>query len=51
LALLLWAAAGLAWLAGTVQIAVAIVFIILLNAVFAFFQEVQAERVSVDTDV
>ncbi|MBO0702251.1 MAG: cation-transporting P-type ATPase, partial [Candidatus Dormibacteraeota bacterium] len=44
LALLLWAASGLAWLAGTVQVAIAIVAVILLNAVFAFFQEVQAER-------
>jgi calcium-translocating P-type ATPase len=44
LALLLWAAAGLAWLAGIVAVAVAIVIVILLNAVFAFFQEMQAER-------
>ena len=40
LALQLWAAAGLAWLAGTVPVAIAIVVIIVLNAVFAFFQEV-----------
>jgi calcium-translocating P-type ATPase len=44
LALLLWAAAVLAWLAGTVQVAVAIVAVIVLNAVFAFVQELQAER-------
>jgi magnesium-transporting ATPase (P-type) len=44
LALLLWAAAGLAWLASTVPVAIAIVVIIVLNAIFAFFQEVQAER-------
>ena len=44
LALLLWAAAGLAWLAGIGAVAVAIVVVIILNAVFAFFQEVQAER-------
>ena len=44
LALLLWAAAGLAWLAGIVAVAIAIVVVIVLNAVFAFFQEVQAER-------
>ncbi|HEY1347757.1 MAG TPA: HAD-IC family P-type ATPase, partial [Streptosporangiaceae bacterium] len=44
LALLLWAAAGLAWLAGIVAVAVAIVIVILLNALFAFLQEMQAER-------
>ena len=44
LALLLWAAAGLAWLAGIGAVALAIVVVIILNAVFAFFQEVQAER-------
>jgi magnesium-transporting ATPase (P-type) len=44
LALLLWTAAGLAWLASTVPVAIAIVVIIVLNAIFAFFQEVQAER-------
>ncbi len=44
LALLLWAAAGLAWLAGIVPVAVAIVIVIFVNAVFAFVQELQAER-------
>src|SRR6516162_6398184 len=44
LALLLWAAAGLAWLAGIGAVAIAIVVVIIVNAVFAFFQEVQAER-------
>jgi calcium-translocating P-type ATPase len=44
LALLLWAAAGLAWLAGTPVLAGAICGVILLNAVFALFQERQAER-------
>jgi calcium-translocating P-type ATPase len=44
LALLLWAAALLAWLAGIVAVALAIVGVIILNAVFAFFQELQAER-------
>ena len=44
LALLLWAAAGLAWLAGIVAVAVAIVIVIFLNALFAFVQEMQAER-------
>jgi calcium-translocating P-type ATPase len=44
LALLLWAAAGLSWLAGTVPVAIAILIVIVLNAVFAFAQELQAER-------
>ena len=44
LALLLWAAAALAWIAGILPIALAIVFVILLNAGFAFVQERQAER-------
>ncbi len=44
LALLLWAAAGLAWIAGIVEVAIAILVVILLNAVFAFVQERQAER-------
>ena len=44
LALLLWAAAGLAWIAGIIAVAVAIVIVIVVNAVFAFIQELQAER-------
>ncbi|HKS49860.1 MAG TPA: cation-transporting P-type ATPase [Amycolatopsis sp.] len=44
LALLLWAAAGLAWLVGIVPVAIAIVVVIALNAAFAFAQESQAER-------
>ena len=44
LALVLWAAGGLAWWAGIVQVAIAIVIVIVLNALFAFAQEVQAER-------
>lgn len=44
LALLLWAAAGLAWIAGIVAVAVAIVIVIVVNAAFAFIQEIQAER-------
>lgn len=44
LALLLWAAALLAWIAGIGAIAIAIVAVIVLNAAFAFFQEQQAER-------
>ncbi|MFI5037349.1 MAG: HAD-IC family P-type ATPase, partial [Solirubrobacterales bacterium] len=44
LALLLWAAAALAWLAGIAAVAIAIVVVIVINAVFAFIQEAQAER-------
>ena len=44
LALLLVAAAGLAWVAGIVAVALAIVAVILINAGFAFVQEMQAER-------
>ncbi|HET9648443.1 MAG TPA: cation-transporting P-type ATPase [Microlunatus sp.] len=44
LAVLLWVAAGLALLAGQPPLAVAIVFIIVLNAVFAFAQELRADR-------
>lgn len=44
LALLLWVAAGLAWLGRIPQVAIAIVVVIVLNAVFAFFQELQAEH-------
>lgn len=44
LALLLWAAAALALVGGIPALAVAIVAVIVLNAVFAFMQEMQAER-------
>ena len=44
LALLLWAAAVLAWIAGIVPVAIAIVVVIVVNAAFAFAQELQAER-------
>jgi calcium-translocating P-type ATPase len=44
LALLLWAAAALAWIAGTPVLAAAICGVILLNAAFALLQERQAER-------
>jgi len=44
LAILLWAAAGLALVAGIGAIAVAIVVVIVINAAFAFAQEMQAER-------
>ena len=44
LALLLWVAAVLALVAGIAALAAAIVAVIVLNAVFAFAQELQAER-------
>jgi magnesium-transporting ATPase (P-type) len=44
LALLLAAAAVLAWVSGTPKLGIAIIAVILLNAGFAFAQEVQAER-------
>jgi calcium-translocating P-type ATPase len=44
LALLLWLAAGLAQLAGTTPLMVAIVVVIWVNALFAFVQERHAER-------
>lgn len=44
LALLLWLGAVLAAAAGIIEIAVAIVIVIVLNAVFAYLQERQAER-------
>ncbi len=44
LALLLWVAAALALIAGIGALAAAIVAVIVLNAAFAFVQELQAER-------
>lgn len=44
LAILLAVAAILAWIGGTAALSVAIVAVILLNAGFAFVQEMQAER-------
>jgi magnesium-transporting ATPase (P-type) len=44
LALLLWVAAGLALQAGMPALAIAIVTIVLLNGVFAFWQEYRADR-------
>jgi calcium-translocating P-type ATPase len=44
LALVLAVAAVLAWASGTPALAVAIAAVIALNAAFAFFQEVQAEK-------
>jgi magnesium-transporting ATPase (P-type) len=43
-ALLLWVAAGLAFATGTPQLGVAIILVILINALFSFFQEYRAER-------
>ena len=43
-ALMLWAAAGLALLAGMPQLAVAIVIVILLNGIFSIVQEGRADR-------
>src|SRR5215467_12218685 len=44
LALLLMLAAVLAWVSGAPRLGIAIVAVIVLNAVFAFAQEMQAER-------
>ncbi|MEV6874614.1 cation-transporting P-type ATPase [Amycolatopsis sp. NPDC051128] len=44
LALLLGVAGGLAWVAGTTNLAIAIAGVILLNGLLAFFQEQQAEK-------
>ena len=44
LALLLWLAAALSLAVGSQTIAVAVVLVIVLNAAFAFLQELQAER-------
>jgi calcium-translocating P-type ATPase len=43
-ALLLWAAAGLAFIGGMPQLAVAIAVVVVLNGVFAFVQEYRADR-------
>jgi magnesium-transporting ATPase (P-type) len=43
-ALMLWVAAGLAWLAGLGTLAVAIAAVVVLNAVFSFVQERRADR-------
>jgi magnesium-transporting ATPase (P-type) len=44
LALLLWVASGLAWIAGTPVLAAAIAAVVIVNAAFAFVQERQAAR-------
>jgi calcium-translocating P-type ATPase len=43
-AVMLWVAAGLAWLGGMPELAVAIVIVVLVNAIFAFAQEYRADR-------
>ena len=43
-ALMLWVAAGLALVAGMPQLAVAVVAVVVLNAVFSFVQESRADR-------
>ena len=43
-ALMLWAAAGLAWFAQLPQLSIAITAVIIINAVFAFIQEERADR-------
>lgn len=43
-ALLLWAGAALSWVAGMPQLAWAIVIVIIVNGLFSFWQEFQAER-------
>jgi calcium-translocating P-type ATPase len=44
LALLLWLAAALSFAVGSYTVAVAVLLVIVLNALFAFVQEMQAER-------
>ncbi len=44
LALLLWLAAGLSFAVGNQTVGIAVLLVILLNAAFAFVQEMQAER-------
>jgi P-type Ca2+ transporter type 2C len=43
-ALLLWVSAALAFLSGAVELGWAIIAVILINALFSFYQEYQAER-------
>ena len=43
-AILLWAGAALAWVAGMPQLGWAVVVVILVNGLFSFWQEYQAER-------
>jgi P-type Ca2+ transporter type 2C len=43
-ALLLWVGAFLAWIAGMPQLSLAIVLVVVVNGVFSYWQEYQAER-------
>ena len=43
-ALMLWVAAGLAWIAGLPQLSVAIVIVIVVNGAFSFAQEERATK-------
>lgn len=43
-AVMLWAAAALAWLADLAQLSIAIIAVVILNAVFAFVQERRSEH-------
>ncbi|MGI5132851.1 cation-translocating P-type ATPase [Pseudonocardia sp. CA-107938] len=43
-ALMLWVAAGLAWLGGMPQLAIAIAVVVVINGLFAFVQEYRADR-------
>jgi len=43
-AILLWVAAGLSVLAGSIIVAIAVVAVILINAIFSFWQEYKAEQ-------
>ena len=45
-AVMLWVAAGLAWLAGMPALAIAIAMVVLLNGGFSFAQEYRADRAS-----
>ncbi|PKL66357.1 MAG: ATPase [Methanobacteriales archaeon HGW-Methanobacteriales-1] len=44
LALLLWAASFLAFISGTPQLGIAIICVIVINALFSFWQEFEAEK-------
>ncbi|MBT1002415.1 cation-transporting P-type ATPase [Paenarthrobacter sp. DKR-5] len=46
-ALMLWIAAGLAFVAGMPQLGIAVIVVVLVNGVFAYIQEERAERASV----
>jgi len=44
LALVLWAASFLAFISGTPQLGIAIIAVIIINAIFSFWQEYEAEK-------